>query len=74
MARRPICDLVPVWSPDRLGGSKPSTSATETRRRQTANVQLQMIVGYGETPFPIDFRSPAEFRAEVAETEATMRA
>lgn len=41
---------------------------------QTANVEMQLIVGYGETPFPLDFRSPAALAADVAETEATMRA
>ncbi len=30
---------------------------------QTANVEMQLIIGYGETPFPLDFRSPAALRA-----------
>jgi hypothetical protein len=40
--------------------------------RQTANVEMQLIIGYGETPFPIDFRSPAAQAADLAENEAAM--
>ena len=31
---------------------------------------MQLIVGYGPMMFPIDYRSPAAFAAEVAKTEA----
>lgn len=41
---------------------------------QTADVEMQLIIGYGETPLPLDFRSPAAVTAEMAETEAAMRA
>ncbi|MGA8364576.1 MAG: hypothetical protein WB709_08650 [Solirubrobacteraceae bacterium] len=37
-----------------------------------ANVKLQLIIGYGETPFPLDFRSPAAHTAGVAVSEAAM--
>jgi len=40
----------------------------------TANVEMQMIIGYGETPFPLDFRSPAAMRADIAASEAAMGA
>jgi hypothetical protein len=39
-----------------------------------ANVEMQLVIGYGETPFPLDFRSPAAVKADVAETEAAMGA
>jgi hypothetical protein len=41
---------------------------------QTADVDMQLIVGYGETPFPLDFRSSAALAADVAETEAAIEA
>jgi hypothetical protein len=38
-----------------------------------ANVTMQLVIGYGETPFPLDFRSPAAHATDVAESEAAMR-
>jgi hypothetical protein len=37
-----------------------------------ANVKMQLVIGYGETPFPLDFRSPAAHAADVASSETAM--
>ncbi|MBA3807038.1 MAG: hypothetical protein H0X28_01390 [Solirubrobacterales bacterium] len=39
---------------------------------QSADVELQMIVGYGETPLPLDLRSPAALTADTSEREPFM--
>ena len=42
---------------------------------QTAeNVHMTLLLGYGPTPLPVDFRSPAALLADVVQTEAEMRA
>ncbi len=46
------------------------SSFANAKIHERANVQLQLIVGYGETPFPIDLRSPAAIRAQAAQTGA----
>jgi hypothetical protein len=38
----------------------------------TAEAEMTLIIGYGETPFPLDFRSPAAHAADVAESEAVV--
>lgn len=40
----------------------------------TADVMMQLIVGYGETPLPLDFRSPAAQAADLAASEAAIGA
>jgi hypothetical protein len=36
----------------------------------TANAKMTLVIGYGETPFPLGFRSPAAHAADVADSEA----
>lgn len=37
-----------------------------------ANVKMQLVIGYGETPFPLDFRSPGAHAADVASSETAV--
>lgn len=39
-----------------------------------ANVSMELIIGYGETPLPLDFRSPAAHATDLAANEAAMAA